>query len=220
LLMTAVGDQVTYSFPYTILGHTGFTSILPHLLGVNTGTLDTNWGNFTVEYDLDTGSGYSGSFKIATTANLTSETISPSGFRIKMRIRCLTASATNSIRGLQFHTSTTITDQKNNLYPLETVTVDVSVYDATSGLPIQGAIIYLTAGAGGALTEGTPIIDKVLTNASGYAANTSFELTGASQPVIGRVRKSTSSPYYKNSRVSGNITSVGFSTSVFMISDE
>jgi hypothetical protein len=126
LRMTAVGDQVTYTHPYTILGHTGFTSILPHLLGVNCGTLGTGWGNFTVEYDLDTGSGYSGTFDTASTANLTGETISPSGFKIKIRIRCLTANATNSIRGLQIHTSTTIADQKANLYPLSVASVTLT----------------------------------------------------------------------------------------------
>ena len=126
LLMLTLNDQITYTFPYWIKGHTGFTSTLPHLLGVNCGTLGSGWGNFTVEYDLDTGSGFSGSFKTASTANLTSETISAAGFRIKIRIICTTASATNTIRGLQIHTSTTIADQKANLYPLNVVTLSIT----------------------------------------------------------------------------------------------
>lgn len=136
LLMQNAGDQVTYTWPYVIKGHTGFTSILPHFLGVNTGTLGTDWGNFTIEYDLDTGSGYSGTFKTASIANLTSESISASGFRIKIRIITLvtnTSTATsNSIRGLQIHTSTTIADQKANLYPLSTASVTLTGLKADS----------------------------------------------------------------------------------------
>ncbi len=41
----------------------------------------------------------------------------------------------------------------------------------------------------------------------------------SSQPVTGRVRKNTSSPYYKTSAIVGTITSAGLDTTVFMIGD-
>jgi hypothetical protein len=194
LRMQAVGDQVTYTFPYSIKGHTGFTSILPHLLGVNCGTLGSGWGNFTVEYDLDTGSGYSGSFKTASTANLTSETISPSGFRIKMRIRCLTDNTTNSIRGLQFHTSTTIADQKANLYPLDVTTLTLT------GIVSGSDIVVLQAGTETVLSQvdqnigsswvydyEVPTVVDIFVSKAGYIPfyirNYSLSSTNASLPI-------------------------------------
>ncbi len=146
LLMLTVGDQVTYEWPYTILGHTGFDNIRPHLLGVNCGTLGSSWGNFNVEYALDTGSGY-GSWKQALQANLTAETISPAGFKLKVRLTCLTASLTNSIRGFQIHTTTTIADQKANLYPLDVNTVTFT------GLPTGCDAVVLVSGTGTILDQ-------------------------------------------------------------------
>ena len=126
-LIMQSGDQVTYYWPYWIKGHTGFTNTgtVCHLIGTNTGSLGSDWGNYTIQYALDTGSGY-GSFQNATVANLTGEIISPAGFKIAIRIICDTSNATNTIRGLQVLTNTTIADQKANLYPIQVATVTLT----------------------------------------------------------------------------------------------
>lgn len=58
-----------------------------------------------------------------------------------------------------------------------------------------------------------------LTNASGYiSASRSF---GAAQPITGRARKSSASPYYKTGGISGSINaSSGFSVTLALVSDE
>lgn len=119
LLMQTVGDQVIFTWPYVILGHTGFANLAPQIAGVNT-------GNFDIEYDLDTGAGFSGTFQTANAANLSAETIAPTGFRVKIRITCNTTNFTNSLRGYGIQTTTTLAAQKANLYPANAVTITLT----------------------------------------------------------------------------------------------
>lgn len=125
LLMPSLADQVTFTFPYQVLGHTGFQNVQAHIIGVNAGTIGVNWGNFSIEYALDTGSGF-GAFKVASGANLSAETISPEGFGLKIRIKVTTANSTNNLRGLALLTTTTLADQAANLYPLDVVTITLN----------------------------------------------------------------------------------------------
>ena len=98
-----------------------------------------------------------------------------------------------------------------------TVTVTVEVVDE-SGTPIQNARVLLEAAAGGDLAAGTDILTG-LTNASGIVETTAFAYTNP-QPVTGRVRKATTSPFYKTGAITGTINAAGFSTTVQMILDE
>ncbi len=54
--MGTLNDQITWTFGYYIIGHTGFTVSAPTITG-------TNPNNMDLFYDLDQGSGFSGSFK-------------------------------------------------------------------------------------------------------------------------------------------------------------
>jgi hypothetical protein len=73
--------------------------------------------------------------------------------------------------------------------------------------------------ATGTITS-TAVILNGLTNASGVYQDTGFNYTN-DQPVSGRVRKGTASPFYKTTPVSGTIVATtGFSTVIFMVSDE
>jgi len=66
----------------------------------------------------------------------------------------------------------------------------------------------------------TAIVLNDLTSALGIAQETGFNFTNT-QPITGWVRRGTSSPRYKTTPVSGDIVaSVGFSTTVFMVTDE
>lgn len=143
MLMQTAGDQVIFTWPYVILGHTSLANLAPQIAGVNT-------GNFDIEYDLDTGAGFSGTFQTANAANLSAETIAPTGFRVKIRITCNTTDFTNSLRGYAIQTTTTLADQKANLYPANAVTItltglqpnsEVRLYKGTTADP--GAAIFL-----------------------------------------------------------------------------
>jgi hypothetical protein len=135
LLMPTLGDQVVFTTPRKILGHTGFANIAPTYTGTSNGT------NVTWEYALDTGSGY-GAWKALTGANLSAETISAtSGFMMKWRATTVVA---NSLNAAQYTRIDTITDasSQNTLYPLANPTVGytttqtgsvLSVWDDTTG---------------------------------------------------------------------------------------
>lgn len=281
LTLKTTGDQIVYSWPHWIKGHTGFQNAALNTSGVN----ETN--NTTYEYDLDTGSGYSGTWKTIDGTNLSAETISPTGFKIKVRITVGTDLSTRFINGLEILTTTTLAAQENNFYPLDIVNVDVTVRDADDDALIENAVVYLQAASGGPLpyqesvsitssgaiatvshpghgldngskvvirgadqqeyngvktidvssineytyaisgspvspATGTVIATAVVmlntTDVNGYFAK-EFSYTG-NQPVAGRVRKATSSPLYKNSPISGTITSNGLSIETYMIVDE
>ena len=98
------------------------------------------------------------------------------------------------------------------------VTFTLTVTD-TSGAPIQGAMVYVTADAGGGLTEGTVIINKVTTDVNGQVSDT--RSLGSNQPIVGRARKSTTAPYYKTGAVVGTISSTaGLDLTIQLLSDE
>lgn len=98
------------------------------------------------------------------------------------------------------------------------VTTTITVRDATSGAVISGARVYLTAGAGGGLTQGTVIFND-LTNGSGQVQD--IRSLSNPQPVEGWVRKGTSAPFYKTSPISATIdNATGLSLTVQMIRDE
>lgn len=98
----------------------------------------------------------------------------------------------------------------------EAVPVTFTVQDFDGNL-IENARVYITAAAGGPLTEGTVLFND-LTNASGQIT---FNLDySADQPIVGRVRKMSSAPYYKNGPVVGTVTSTGLTSTVFLILDQ
>lgn len=97
------------------------------------------------------------------------------------------------------------------------VTVSVIVKNV-AGTPIENARVLIEADTGGDLAVGTDILTG-LTNASGVAENTTFNFTN-NQPIKGWVRKSSGSPYYKQSIIAGTIINTGLTTTILMISDE
>ena len=98
-------------------------------------------------------------------------------------------------------------------------TFTVTVQDINTGSALQNARVYVTAAAGGALTEGTVIIDKALTNASGQASDT--RSYSSPQPYTGNIRLASSGVFYKATTISGTISSSSdTSITVSMIPDE
>lgn len=98
------------------------------------------------------------------------------------------------------------------------VAVKVTVLDAVTLNPIQNARVLLEADTGGDLSVGTDILTG-LTDVNGVLEDTGFNYTNL-QPVTGKVRKATSSPYYKQSLITGTINSSGFDLNILLILDE
>lgn len=143
-------------------------------------------------------------------------TIPSTGFKIKIRIKTSTANAT-AITSLYFFLGSTATERAYE-YPLDPVTIRVTSKDASTSAVIASTRVYLEADSGGDLSPGTVIMNTVA-DGSGVAEDTGFAYTNP-QPVIGRVRKGTSAPFYKTSPISGTITADGFDATAFMVRDE
>lgn len=116
ILLKSVGEYIIAETPYWVKGYTGFENSTP--LFNQPGTS----GNFTKEYQIDSGSGW-GTWKTLSGANLSVETISPSGFKMRVRITTAVANNGNEVTFVKMNTTTTLTAQSSNLYDLDTSTL-------------------------------------------------------------------------------------------------
>ncbi len=101
---------------------------------------------------------------------------------------------------------------------------DQGEYNGIKTITVGGANDYTFTVSGTPTTPatGTILSHRVIldgdTNVSGIVETTAFNYT-SDLAVTGRVRKGTSSTYYKTSPVSGTITSAGFDATAFMVKD-
>lgn len=93
------------------------------------------------------------------------------------------------------------------------VTLTINVKDAETFANIENARVYIET------DPGEVELMNELTNSSGIATE-SYDLIGSSQAIIGRARKGTSPTRYKGGEISGSITSIGFTQTVFLVEDE
>lgn len=219
LLATAVGQAVTWETDWWVLGYTAFTNTAPTITGTNvTYSSGARWGNHDIEYQIDTGSGWNGTWKALTAANLSAETITATpGFKLKVRVTCATASSTNAITNMRIAMTTTDAAQGNNLYPLATVPITVTVKDATDLSVVENARVRIVATSGGPAPVDTVILEGI-TNASGVLTGTT-EYTA--QPISGRVRRASDAfgTIYKPGSIVGEVETTGFATTVLLIRD-
>jgi len=97
------------------------------------------------------------------------------------------------------------------------VTTTITVTE-TDGTPIENARVYLIAGSGGPLSQGT-VIFNTLTDVNGEVED--IRSLASAQPVEGWVRKGTSTPFFKTSQINATIdNAAGLSLTVLMIPDE
>lgn len=169
VLLTKVGDQVTWEMPFFAIGYTAFTNSAPTITGTNvTFSSGSTWGNHTLEFQVDTGSGYGGSWlELNATALIANTFNSTTGFKLKIRATCLIANTSNVLTNLRVRLTTTSTDIDTNLYPLAVNTLTLT------GFPVGTDIVILTAGTSTILDqqdsvastsyvytyEGTPTVD-------------------------------------------------------------
>lgn len=92
------------------------------------------------------------------------------------------------------------------------VSISVVVKDIEDGTPVPGARVYLKTDPDG------DVVFNDLTDLTGKVETSEWVYVG-DVVVVGRVRKSSSSPFYKTARLSGVITAAGYTTSVFLVKD-
>lgn len=213
LYMPVIGHQAIFEMPTYTLGHTSFQNSALIMAG---GTAT----NYTYDYSIDKNDG--NGFSTMTTSNYTATTLMTAlngltglsaslGFKLKLEITTGTTNAT-AITSVYMLTNSSTTAQDYQ-YPLEVVTVKVTVKDINTGLPIENARVFLETDPGGV------DIFNTLSDVDGIVQNTSYAYS-ADQAVVGRVRKASSAPYYRTAPIVGTITSTGYETTIFLIPDE
>lgn len=220
LVLASVNDEVIIEQDYFVKGCTGLPNTAPVVTGTNvTYVSGPDWGNHDIYFQIDVndGGGWNGTWLDLTGANLNSfdADIDPAlGFKLKIRIVCDTASTSNLISYIRISTTSTLAAQTDNLYPLDTVPVSVTVKDVNTSAAIQNARVRLIE------TSGSNVVLEGLTNASGVLTGTT-QYAGSS--FTGKVRRATvaDGALYKPASLSGTVdATAGLSATVLMIPDE
>lgn len=136
------GDYAIFEWPHTIIGIDSFQNSAPT---VTTST------NMTVEYQIDTGSGYGGTWKTFNATNLSGETVDETaGFNFKIKVSANATASANILTELYCLTSSNTTAQAIQ-YPLDIITLsitglvtgsDVVVYEAGTSTVLDSVDAY------------------------------------------------------------------------------
>lgn len=198
LRMAGASDEIIYEWPHYVLGYTSFTNSAPTVTGTNT-------GNMTYQYQIDTGSGYGGTWKTLNASNLSGETISATaGFKLKIRITVNAANSSNALTGLQIAMTTDSTSQQTQ-YPLDSATVTLT------GV-VDGSRYRIERSSNGAL-----IADGTI---SGTSVSKSFSADDFPFDIDVIVRKSSSAPKYRPYSITTSFPATGVSIPVSQEADD
>jgi len=184
LVMATLNDEMIFEQSYFVKGCTALTNSAPVITGTNvTYSSGPTWGNHNIYYQIDTGSGFGGSWKDLNATNLSGETINAStGFRFKIRAVCNTSSTSNLLTYIRINADSTLSAQTNNLYPLDTTSATVTVLDANSSDPVEGAQVLIRQATGATVTitrnGGTA---SVAHTAHGLSTNQKVTIEGANE---------------------------------------
>ena len=174
------GDVIEFEQHYFALGHTGFPGTYTSTVGASSWNAN-EWTNVTVDFQYDTGTGWSGTWISArTSSNWTGITDTTDGVKLKFRLTA-TGTQTNMTMFI-VDTTTTIAAQKANPYPIDQTTCDVNL----NGIIVGSRYWIYDSDTSTELAEGTAVTDpevETLTVADGTN-------------LLIRVRKSSASVKY------------------------
>ncbi len=181
VVMPNLNDEIIWETPWFTIGHTGFQNAAPELVGTNVlGGTAPVYGNFTFQFDVDKGSGFSGAWTdlIAADFAAVSGINAAVGVKLRIRARVTTAGASNALTNIALLT-TTDAAALSYQYPLQVAAVTVN------GL-VSGSRVKATRNdTGAALFTGLE---------TGGTVSFETEYTGA---VTIEARKATSAPFYQ-----------------------
>lgn len=144
---------------------------------------------------------------------LPSQTVSDAAVGTPLSIKIVTGTTNTAAITSLYAFSYASNTARTATYPLDTVPVTITVKDASTLAAIQNARIRITTDTGGY------IVLEGLTNASGVLTGTTEY---AAHAISGTVRRASpgGGTLYKAGAISGTTTSVGFSATVLLTSDE
>ncbi len=178
------GDYAIFEFPYKIIGIDSFQNVAPTI---------TTSTNMTIEYQIDTGSGWS-TWKTFNATNLSGETVDEvAGFKFKIRATASATNAANILTAVYCLTNSNAAAQ-DVLYPLDVNTVtftglqtdsDVVIYEAGT-TNVLGSVDANAGTTWGYTYSGAATIDVGVFKAGYvpfYIRNLAITTTDASIPV-------------------------------------
>lgn len=192
--LEVAGRYVTNETYYYMKGITGFVNANPTFLY-------TGNGSVTYEYDLDRGTGFTGTYKTLTGANLSAETnISPTGLRMRVK-----ATATGSVAGTWpgapiIRCTTNTTAFYNNQYG------DKVVEHTISGVQPSSVAYLFRTDTGALIAKTREVVTGTLSLNPEWSTNT---------PVLFRLRKQG----YDTIASSFTMTVNGFNTPVTQLAN-
>ena len=175
LAFSAVGDEAVFTMPYHALGVTGLAAIAPTIGGSYTNTIE-----FSFQYDK--GAGWNDAWLPADSVNLSSVgVVDPAiGLRLRIRMRCVTASAGASVIGMRIATTTNATARWLQ-YPLPGAKLTVK------GLAQQSRVKVTRADTGVVLAQ----------KSCGVGTQVVFDISGYEGDVWIEARCASGTPAYK-----------------------
>ena len=131
--------------PYFAQGHTGFVNASATMSG---GTI----GNYTLEYQIDLGGGYNGTWLALNGTNLSAHVVNPAvGFKLKLRITTAVTNTT-AITSIRLDTYSSASAQTAVQYPLDIITLTLT------GLVSGSDIVILEAGTSNELVNADSVV--------------------------------------------------------------
>jgi hypothetical protein len=129
VVLSSIGDQVTWTLPYFALGHTGLSNV----------SITGNTTNISYQFQYDKGEGFNNTWLALTAANLTDVgTITPEiGLRLIVRATTTTANATNTVTSIRISTTSDLTSQQIQYsLPVESYTLTLNGLQSNSEVRI------------------------------------------------------------------------------------
>lgn len=176
--MATVGDFVEWTMPYFALGHTALANSAPTVTGANV-------GNHTLEFQADTGSGWS-AWAALTGANLEAVgAINPAtGVRLRVRATVAVASAANLLTYIRIDTVTDAVSQQIQ-YPV------TAAYTLTLDNVAVGSLVHVETAAGAAVYSVTAVASTVVLPLQAYESGSPLNNLRV------KVRKGSAAPFYQ-----------------------
>ena len=124
------GDYAIFEFPYWIKGIDSLQNSAPTI---------TTSTNMTIEYQIDTGAGYGGTWKTFNASNLSGETVDEvAGFKFKIKCTASATAAANILTILYCLTSSNAAAQAIQ-YPLDTFLLTLTGFQSGSDVVVYAA---------------------------------------------------------------------------------
>lgn len=199
--MATAGDYVEWVMPYFALGHTTLANVAPTVTG-------TNVANHALQFQADTGSGWS-AWADLTGSNLSAVgAINPAtGIKLKVRATVTTANASNLLTSIRIDTVTDATSQQIQ-YPI------TAPYTLTLENVAIGSQVHVETTAGAAVYSVAAATSTVVLPLQAYETGSPLNSLRV------KVRKGSSAPYYQPWETLATATPGGASIYVTQIPDE